>query len=414
MMKSINGKSNPVMPKVPISLLPDIFQTLQNASKARADYLDFAFFRDVLSQETCPEYNGYNTSMCRQQGHVLRPKTKVVYLPLIDRPPADSGTMMTSMLKAKKVAEGVGQEYVIFTADQQLYRVALHVQWEQPEIFQNVYLRLGGMHFLMSYIGCIGNLMAETGMEDILSVPFGGVLKMLSGKKFPENVRALRMLVEELLRPVFSNHSLESMDALRDVLNDIRQKSRTACLWIDCLIKPVMILLTFIRAERESDWPLHMQAVDEMIVLFFAAGHPNYARHGLYYKRCMEAMPEQVLCHFLRGEHTFHHTAGLFNGIWTDMAIETTYMRYGHGGSGIIGITLKPETLKTWAYSLHTCNGLVVDLNEMREKETPAKTQHKEEMPGRIITDKADRQALRQKLTSSIDPLDPHQHPDEG
>ena len=34
-------------------------------------------------------------------------------------------------------------------------------------------------------------------------------------------------------------------------------------------------------------------------------------------------------------------------------------------------------------------------------------------MPGRIITDKADIQALRQKLTSSIDPLH-QQHPDEG
>ena len=30
-------------------------------------------------------------------------------------------------------------------------------------------------------------------------------------------------------------------------------------------------------------------------------------------------------------------------------------MRYGHWPSGIIGITLKPETLKTWAYSLHGC-----------------------------------------------------------
>ena len=29
------------------------------------------------------------------------------------------------------------------------------------------------------------------------------------------------------------------------------------------------------------------------------------------------------------------------------MAIETTFMWYGHGQSGIIGITLRPETVKT-------------------------------------------------------------------
>ena len=69
----------------------------------------------------------------------------------------------------------------------------------------------------------------------------------------------------------------------------------------------------------------------------------------------MEAMPEVVRQRFVKGEHTMHHNAGLFIGIWSDMAIETTFMRYGHGQSGIIGITLRPETLNTWAYSLHAC-----------------------------------------------------------
>ncbi len=87
--------------------------------------------------------------------------------------------------------------------------------------------------------------------------------------------------------------------------------------------------------------------------LFFAASHFNYARYELYYLREMEAMPEVVRQHFVKGEHTVHNNAGLFTGIWSDMAIETTFMRYGHGQSGIIGITLIPETLKTWAYSLH-------------------------------------------------------------
>jgi len=41
------------------------------------------------------------------------------------------------------------------------------------------------MHLLMSYCGCIGILMANTGIVKILSVALGegGVLKMLSGKK---------------------------------------------------------------------------------------------------------------------------------------------------------------------------------------------------------------------------------------
>ena len=47
----------------------------------------------------------------------------------------------------------------------------------------------------------MGTLMAGTGIQEILSTAFGGVLKMLTGNKYPQNVRAFRMLVEELLRP---------------------------------------------------------------------------------------------------------------------------------------------------------------------------------------------------------------------
>ena len=95
----------------------------------------------------------------------------------------------------------------------------------------------------------------------------------------------------------------------------------------------------------------------------------------------MAAMPGDVRQHFMNGEHTIHHNPGLFNGIWSDMANETTFMRYGHEQSGIIGITLRPETVKTWAYSLHACNTLVSHLDAMRtqEQHKPPQTHHKEE-----------------------------------
>ena len=63
------------------------------------------------------------------------------------------------------------------------------------------------------------------------------------------------------------------------------------------------------------------------------------------------------------------------------MFIESTFMRYGHGQAGIVGITLKPETLKTWALSRHVCSQLMEDLAELRGEsdENKALTSHKEE-----------------------------------
>ena len=402
------GQKKPPLPEMPVPRLPDAIQTHQRISIARARELDFQFMKDMTTSPDCPEYHGYNTKVCREQGHMLKKKTNIVYLPLIDKAPADPATIMSAMLKARAVTEATGQEYVVFTADQQLYRVAVHVMWENRALFGNIYLRLGGMHMLMSYVGCIGSLMAGSGIVEVLSEAFAGVLKMLTGKKYPDNVRALRMLVEELIRPLFQTRNMICMDELQQALNDTASHSRTAKLWVNCLIKPVFTIMKYVRAEREADWPLHLASVHEMMPLFFAASHFNYARYGLYYLREMIAMPEDVRQHFMNGEHTMHHNPGVFNGIWSDMAIETTYMRYGHGQSGIIGITLRPETLKIWAYSLHACNTVVNHLDLMRTQKQhrpESQTHHKEETKARVKCDSKDRKALRDKLELCIDPL---------
>ena len=61
------------------------------------------------------------------------------------------------------------------------------------------------------------------------------------------------------------------MDELNKELDAISAKGKTAQLWIDCLIKPVFIIMKYIRAEREADWTLHLDTVKEMIPLFLAA-----------------------------------------------------------------------------------------------------------------------------------------------
>ena len=68
----------------------------------------------------------------------------------------------------------------------------MDLRWIIPEF--------GGMHALMSFVGAVGTLMIDTGLEPIMSVAFGGVSKMLTGKKIPQNIRALRIVVQELLR----------------------------------------------------------------------------------------------------------------------------------------------------------------------------------------------------------------------
>ena len=124
---------------------------------------------------------------------------------------------------------------------------------------------------LMNFVGTVGVLMANSGLKEVLCCAFGGVNKMLSGKKFPQNVRALRMVVEVLLQEALKTSSSE--DNLMGVLENKFMKSRTTKHWFKNLIKPVLIMLLFILAEGEGDWPLHLYAVGGMMPYFFATGH---------------------------------------------------------------------------------------------------------------------------------------------
>ena len=416
---NVERYNGPVKPKMPIHAANKTVMSLKILAETaivstRARETDFLFLKEMSNNDNCPEFNGYNTQICRDQGHLPKFKTKAMYMPLIDMTPSDPDTIMTALRQAQQITSNRGQDYIVFTADLQLYRVAVNILWAYPEQFDNVVLRLGGMHTLMSFIGSIGSLMAESGLYELLDSTFAGVQKMMIGKKFPQNIRALRIVVEELLRPILTGDTVKDMHGLESILSDISNRSKTSHLWIDCVIKAVFIMMMYIRAEREADWCLHLTAVKEMLPYFFAAGHVNYARYGLYYLRSMEAMPKLCQEQFLKGEHVMRHVPGLWNGIWSDMFIETTFMHYGHGKRGIIGVTLKPETLKVWSLSLHICSRLEQDLSSFLYPDNDTElTGHKEESKGTISGDKADRESIRRKLQERIDPMNPDGHPPE-
>ena len=325
--------------------------------------------------------------------------------------PADPDTIMTSLFKAQEFTKATGQDFIVFTSDLQLHKVAQKILWAYPEQFLNVVLRLGGMHMLMSFIGSIGSLMSESGLSEILDAVFAGVPKLLSGKKFPQNVRALRLVMEEILRDILLTHKVDSLSQLMTILESLSSQSRTTKLWVDCLIKPMFIVMKFIRAEREGDWCLHLLAVKEMIPYFFASGHVHYARYGLLYLKTISNIDPTVLEHFMKGEHVMRHIPGYWNAIWSDMFIESTFMRYGHGSKGIVGITLKPETLKVWALGRHLSCHLEQSVDDMINGDTETvASKHKEEGRARMKNDGEDRNGLKQMIENVIHPLNPQSH----
>ena len=108
-----------------------------------------------------PELNGFNTRASRRQGLSPKDKTHINYLPLIDAKPSDPSTILTSMTKAQRLTNAKGQHWVIYTTDLQLYNMTCQIIWNE---FTAFIPRLGGMHFLISFIGTVGANAVDSGL----------------------------------------------------------------------------------------------------------------------------------------------------------------------------------------------------------------------------------------------------------
>ena len=406
----IDQYHGPTKPSMPTYEHHDLPEQLELESKQMVNYstsVDFMFLEDIgKSSETklTPEYNGYNNKLALESGRSIKNKTQVWFKPMIDMRPSDPSCIKTAMMLAVRETQESGQQYTVFTADQQLYKVAVDVSWVYPNLFPKTkfIIRLGGMHLLMNFLGCVGKLMTNTGLEEVLSCAFGSVKKMLIGKYFPQNIRALRMVLEELISPILQ--TVTSYDGLTARLKEMRAISNTAKVWVDAFVSPMLTVLLYIRAEKEGEWLLHLQAVKQMLPYFFAAGHHNYARYATNYLNDMYGLPEEVHQKFMKGLHVARLKSGFFNGIWSDMLIETTYMKFGKSFGGLVGITLKPKSVLRWAYSFHKLSSMIKDLKEIDDKSSST-WKHKEEYSGRMKSDLKDRSKIQRKLAGCIEPF---------
>ena len=134
------------------------------------------------------------------------------------------------MIEGKRLSNASGQSFTVITADQAIYKLIVDNLWMDCEgLFQDVHARLGGMHMLMNIVGAAGKLMQETGLYEILGSAFGSVQKMMSGKRYPQNARALRIVVEVLLAKHIKDQ--DTPDQLDTFLQSVSSQSPTSQLY---------------------------------------------------------------------------------------------------------------------------------------------------------------------------------------
>ena len=148
-----------------------------------------------------------------------------------------------------------------------------------------------------------------------------------------EKIGDLFQAIEDKSLPVSNVTNSEELMKLETCLLKYKallaEKSPTAKLWLQ-YIDYVETLKLFIRAERTGDWSLHLVVVGEMMNLFAATGHINYAKSSRLYLQLMRELPTDhpwlYQCFIKQGFHAVRRSSRYWVGLWTDLIIEQVMM----------------------------------------------------------------------------------------
>ena len=165
---------------------------------------------------------------------------------------------------------------------------------------EDVLVRLGGFHLLMSFLGCIGYIMAGSGLKELLTLIYApnSLKKILSWHSYARAVRAHMLVQVVLAERIFSViefsdvdeetiklllgsdeefvsiETINSSDGMRKIfqkfenaLLKLSNRGAMAKLGIQ-YFKMVNLMKNFIAAERMGDWNQHIKSVRTMNPLF--------------------------------------------------------------------------------------------------------------------------------------------------
>ena len=126
---------------------------------------------------------------------------------------------------------------------------------------------------------------------------------------------------------------------------DMLQKCPTFFFW-DLVLRFEVLILIFVRAQRERNFPLYVEVLEELTPLFFALDHINYSRWMPIHIRDMKSLPSEIKEEFeQKGHWVLSKTRDKFSFVPFDQAHEQEN-KVVKGSGGAVGLTENPTALR--------------------------------------------------------------------
>ena len=417
-----------------------------------------------VSQQTIPARAAFNECISL----VNPPLTTPGMLPILQAPADDNNTMTTIINCFMAIAENLSQPNTVIAVDQPLYSRGKELIWANYEKYQKVVLVMGHLHILFNFLKAIGQHMENAGLADVW-VESGVFAQnstdtMLEAKQYYRAVRGHTLAYEALSRiywhyfttwlrvngreqdfksevekiaqassqrdsnsdgaveavnNLVSTLKLNQVLAMMDEFDHTLEHAANFTLWRSYM-RMVETLLDFIRANREGNWPLHLDSFSEMLPWMTIYDHTNYARWDTVYLSEMKGLKKSqplVYEEFMNGNFVVKRSTSRFNQIPLDQATEWQN-KICKISNGIIGIT-RNDTARdkfciTWAERSYVSHSTRVLLDLENESNDTISTR-KDTQPGRVKIDECAVKSLEEQFIrfnlfkiDTVDCLDQH------
>ena len=70
----------------------------------------------------------------------------------------------------------------------------------------------------------------------------------------------------------------------------------------DLIMRYETLIIVFVGAHREKNFQLYVEVLEELVPIFFALNHVNYARWVRVHIRDMKSLPDSIMEEFLRAK----------------------------------------------------------------------------------------------------------------
>ena len=350
-------------------------------------------------EQLVPGWSGFHSTVTSK----LSVPTQIGYATFIPYSVKDPNTVYTCLRSLNESFKiHLRQTNPVVTFDEDLYATAKQIQWAVSPESDNMVIRLGGFHMAKNFIGVIGKRMEESGIEDLWTESglYGSAIarKIINGTHYYRARNAHELTFEAMSlkfyesfcswfenQPEFNEQLItdikqrknspmklfsvqetdeiavrNAISELLDVLEKLEpfiekfihegsENSDTFAYWTEYL-EMVKLLLTFVFADRQADWKVHLSCFSEMLRYNRGFDHNKYFRWGLVYLIDMSMLSETApdiynpLANHSGLFVSRSKVVSKFNMVSPDMALEQSQNKDSKIKGGLSGIANKLET----------------------------------------------------------------------